>query len=222
MLDILEGADRGLPTAAADKCRRGLGFGSHGARGEMAGLGIGLEFFHIELRQEALGGGAEVDRQAGNIRGHDEMVDTDIPCQTGARQVLVDHGIHPVKAPSLPYHRNTAATAANDDKTHLDQLFDFAPFDHGQGLGGGHHTPQTLGRMPGGVGVSRGRRVQHRTDGLGGVGKGRVVFIHHHIADEGDKGLFEMNAQIHEGRVQGGLDHVADLPLGLRHQDLQR
>ena len=47
-----------------------------------------------------------------------------------------------------------------------------------------------------------------------------VGFIHHHIADQADQRLV-VDAHGHEGFIQGGFDHVANLALGLGHENLQ-
>ena len=60
------------------------------------------------------------------------------------------------------------------------------------------------------------------TDGFGGILESRVVFVHHHIGNQGHKVLLTVYPHLHEGGVKGRLDHVADLALGHGPDDFQR
>jgi hypothetical protein len=223
IFDGIQGRDDGDMSALTDELQGRFDFGLHRAGGEMAVTQISLRFRDGNGMQILLLRRLEVDGGTGDIGGDDETIGADFFGEDGAGQILVDNGIHAIERTPLTGDRNTSAAAANHNKTHIDQFADLPFFHDGDRARRCDHTAVAFGCQAGRErAVGRLGFGQDRADGFGRGFKGGIVFIDNHIADHRNERLLGMDAEFHERGIEGRFDHIADLTLRLRHQNLQR
>ncbi len=201
----------------------GLHLGAHGAGREVPFRHVSLQLCQGSFAQLLLEWFSPIDRHPGHIRGDDEDVGPDLTGEHRTGEILVDDGIHPPEFALFADHRDAPAAAADDDELHFDQLFDLAVLDDRKRRGARHHAPEALVRLDHGVRQTSGLLLGvEGADGLGGVPKRRVFLVDHDIGDQRDEQLLRGDPHLHQGPVEAGFDHIADLPLGHGDNDLER
>ena len=157
--------------------------------------------------------------------GDQQDVGVDVLCEEGCGAVLLDDGCGTLQVVALAEHRNTAASAGDDDLIRVKECLDGVDLDDGlRGRGRNDTLEYAIGDHLHMVAVllflTCFLGVHQLTDALDRIIEALVIRIDHHLGDDG--GCRLIDASLHELGTHCVLQVVADHALAHRRAYMKR